>query len=614
MPYGYMGKRLNVDLSRKEMREEALDENLCRQFLGGFGLGARVLFSEQDGGVDPFGPDNILGFLTGPFTGTQAIAGTRFTIVGKSPLTGTWGDANCGGYFGASMKFAGYDAIFIKGISERPVYLFVDNGKAELRDASHLWGKDSNATERLLKAELGADAAVSCIGEAGEKLSLISGIMHDDGHAAGRSGLGAVMGSKKLKAVAVRGSMKVPVADEEKTKELRKKYLHQLTGEIEMERKYGTSFVVELCIASGNAPVKNWAGTVNDFPDAKSVGAESVANHTLKKHACWRCPVGCEALMKEGSGPYRYKAGGHRPEYETLAIFGPNLLNTNVESIIMANDICNRYGLDTISAGGTIAFAIECYENGIITKTDTDGLEMTWGNHEAIVAMTEKMGKREGFGDILADGVKVAADKIGKGAHEFAIHVQGSEAPAHNPIDAVHLATSYIADATPGRHTVGSEMMHPQGLIPEFDQHLFTGRAKARRIGYAFQNAMASAGVCLFVYIVLPHVNVLTEFLQSVTGWDVTNDEIIKTGERIANIRQAFTIREGVNPMNYKFPNRLLGIPPHTCGPLQGKTVDKDTLINEFLTEMDWDLSNAKPSKRKLIELGLDDVARLMHP
>ncbi len=611
MPGGYMGKILKVDLSRNELKDETLDEKLARQFIGGYGIGARRIFSEQKAGVEPLGPDNILGILTGPFTGTPAISGTRFTVVGKSPLTESWGDANCGGYFGAYLKFAGYDGVFFTGVAEKPVYLFIDNGRAELKDASHLWGKDTYQTEDALKSQLGRDVAVAGIGESGEKLCRIAGIIHDHGHAAARSGLGAVMGSKRLKAVAVKGKMKVPLADEAKARQLRKTYLGALRGPLDQLKKFGTTFVNISCIESGDSPVKNWGGVAAiDFPDAKPIGAEAVFTYRWKGTACYLCPIGCEAFMKEGSGEYKYQAGCHRPEYETTAMFGSDCLNSNIESIIKVNDICNRYGVDTISAGAIIAFAMECYEKGLINQRDTDGIELTWGNHKAIVAMMEKLAKREGFGDLLADGVKVAAEKIGRGADQYAIHIRGQEVPAHNPIASFCLATTYITNATPARHTQGSEEHHIDGLLPEFDKQSFSGRGQVYKRGSNFQHFLMSSGMCLFVYNALPHVDIVAEFMRAVTGWDVTIEELVITGERIGNIRQAFNIREGISPLPYQISGRLVGKPPLKAGPLAGVTVDEDTLVREYLAAMDWDQKTARPSDRKLKELGLEDVAR----
>jgi aldehyde:ferredoxin oxidoreductase len=613
-----MGKMLMVDLSRNELKDEALDEKLCRQFIGGYGVGARILFSRQKAGVDPLGPDNIFGILTGPFTGTPALSGTRYTVVGKSPLTGGWGDANSGGYFGARLKFAGYDAVFFTGISEKPVYLFINNGKAELRDAAHLWGKDTRQTEDILKAELGKDVEVACIGPSGENLSLISAVI-SRGRTAARSGLGAVMGAKRLKAVAVKGNMKVPLADEERASELRKKYLGELGGHIEWLKPFGTPFLVDIGVQSGDSPVRNWGGVgVIDFPDVKAIAKEAVIERREKRFACYLCPIGCGGQMKEGTGEYKYEAGVRTPEYETIAMFGTNCLNNNIESIIKAEDICDRYGVDTISAGATIAFAIECFENGLITPKNTDGIEMTWGNHKAIIAMMGKLAKREGFGAVLADGMKVAVEKIGRGTDKYAMHIQGQELPAHDPKHAFHYATGYRLDPTPARHFTGSELSmapaHPSGLLPRFDHKSFAGRGEVRKIGSNFHQAVVCAGMCLFVYWAFPSVEPIAEFMSAVTGWDVTNDELLKTGERISNLRQAFNIREGLNPLQFKVPDRVLGIPPKKEGPLAGITVDEKTLDGEYLAAMDWDLKTAKPSKKKLQELSLEDVAKALWP
>ncbi len=612
---GYTGKVLWVDLSRAKLEDEALDEGLCRQFIGGYGLGARILFSRQKAGVDPLGPDNILGFTTGMLTGTPSISASRYIVVGKSPLTGGWGDANSGGNFGPYLKFAGYDNIFFSGISEKPVYLFINNGQAELRDAAHLTGKDTFQTEDMLKGELGKDVEVACIGPAGEKVARIAAVMNNKGRAAGRSGLGAVMGSKKLKAIAVKGNMKIPMADGEKANELRKKYLKELSGHVDMLRDNGTPGIFIDCAESGDTPTKNWSGTATiDFPDYKDISGAPVLKRQEKRYACWRCPIGCGGHMREGRGEYKYEAGAHKPEYETLGMFGADCLNSSVESIIKLNDICNRYGVDTISAGATMAFAIECYERGIITKADTDGIEMTWGNHKSIVAMTEKMVRREGFGDVLADGVKVAAGRIGGDASSYAMHIQGQEIPAHDPKFGYHWATTYRMDATPARHTQGPGIPVPGMDLPEHDEKAFSGRAEAHKLGSDFCHVVSCTGTCIFGFWALPDVDAFIDFMNAVSGWDFSREEIFKTGERIANMRQAFNIREGLNPLKYKIPGRIYGHPAPKEGPLAGITVDEDTLYSEYLTAMDWDTGTTKPTKKKLVELGLEDVAKALWP
>ncbi len=603
MSGAYMGKILWVNLSTGEIKEEKLDEQLYRDFLGGYGLGAKILYDRQKGGVDPLGPDNILGLLTGPLTGTPAVSGVRYVAVAKSPITGGWGDANSGGYFGPYLKFAGYDGVFFEGISEKPVYLHIDNGKAELKDAGHLWGMDTYETEDALKEEYGKDTHVSCIGPAGEKCALISCIITKRGAAAGRSGLGAVMGSKKLKAVSVTGNMEVPITDKDRMNELRKEQTHSVLNPppgpmAEMNKlmpQYGTTSMTDRNAHSGDTPVKNWGGVgIRDLPDVDGLKKEAATHNRMKAEPCWRCPISCQASLSAGEGEYKYPEGTRRIEYETQGAFGALCLNSNTESLNMCNHLCNSYGIDTISGGCVIAFAIECYENGIITKEDTDGIELTWGNHQAIVAMTEKMCKREGLGDILADGVKVAAEKLGKGADEYAVHIGGQELGMHDPklIGFGNFAAArYQMDATPGRHTAG------------FGPDSFRGH---------ITNA---AGLCMFASFGPPGgTNFVLENINAATGWNLTQEELTKIGERIANIRHVFNLREGINPLDLEVHGRIVGTPPLEEGPLAGVTADVKAQNYWCLGALDWDMKTTKPSKNKLLELGLNDVAEELWP
>ncbi|MCX7912543.1 MAG: aldehyde ferredoxin oxidoreductase family protein [Dehalococcoidales bacterium] len=615
MGHGYMGKMLWVDLSKRKITEEPIDEKTMRNFLGGYGLGARVLFSRQKGGVDPLGPEATLGFVTGILTGTDALGGSRYVVVGKSPLTGGWGDANSGGNFGPYLKFAGYDAVFFTGIADKPVYLLIDNGKAELKDASNLWGKDTFETQDILRAAHGKDLEVACVGPSGEKKCLIAAVMNNKGRAAGRSGLGAVMGSKNLKAVAVRGNMKIPVADEKKSAEMRKRHLASMGPRVSFMRDFGTSGLFSMSCESDDAPCKNWAGTaVVDFTTYKKLSGEEVLKKRQRGWGCWHCPVACGGIMKpNASGEFTYSEEAHKPEYETLAMFGSNLLNDDLDSIIKLNDICNRYGLDTISAGAVIAFVLECYENGILTKKDTDGLEMKWGNAKAIVAMTEKLAKREGFGNIIADGVKKAAERIGKGSEKYAMHIAGQEVPAHDPRGGIMFAIGYGASPTPGRHTQGGEGPFPPGALPDFDRMSLKGRGKPHMVGVALTQVYNAAGVCMIVIgDAYGHFDHLIEALQTITGWDLTRDELIKTGIRIETMRQAFNVREGLTSP-WKFPDRMLGIPPKQVGPRKGITLNPDELFTEYYQVIGWDPKTGKPSKQTLLELGLDDVAKALY-
>ncbi len=599
MAGGYIGKLLFVDLSTGKIKEETPEEDICRDFIGGYGLGARILYSRQKAGVDALGPENTLGILTGPLTGTPTPLGCRYVVIGKSPLTGGWGDANCGGYFGPHMKFAGYDGVFLTGIAPKPVYLLIDNGKAQLREASHLWGKDIYETENTLQSEHGKTARVISIGTAGEKQSLVACIITEKGSAAGRSGLGAVMGSKKLKAVVVKGEGKVPLADAAAVDKVRKDYLtilNKTPARIGLH-EFGTPGHTDNSAHSGDTPVKNWGGVgVIDLPDVSGLKGEMFNANLASRHGCWQCPVVCRGTLNEGQGEYKYPAGTIRPEYETAASFGAMCLNTNTEAIAMVNHICNSYGVDTISTGTIISFAMELYENGIITKKDTDGIELKWGDHHAMVAMTEKLAKREGFGAVLADGVKKAAERIGKGAGEFAVHAGGQEVGMHDPrfdfpgFAGMPTAARYQMDATPGRHTAG------------FGPSNF---------GWLVINA---TGLCLHIDTMVDGTQYAADFLAPVTGWQRSLEEVLKCGERIGAIRHIFTLREGDNPLERKVHGRIIGEPPQTEGPLAGVTADLKEQVYWNLGALDWDRVSTKPSPKKLIELGLNDVAEELWP
>ncbi len=595
---GYMGKILWVNLSTGEIKVETPDDSLYKDYIGGYGIGVKMLYDRMKPGADPLGPENILGLITGPLTGTPIPAGARYAAVGKSPLTGGWGDANSGGYFGPYLKFSGYDGVFFTGISKKPVYLLIDEGKAELKDASHLWGKSAYETEETLEAQYGKQSRVVCIGPAGEKKSLIASIMTDKGSAAGRSGLGAVMGSKKLKAVVARGTMPVNVADKAAAERLRKEHIQSLKmpgfGGIDSLHRFGTSAMTDQSAHSGDTPVRNWGGVgVKDLPDVTGLKAEVLETYVKKLGGCWHCPVACKAVLKEGTGEYKYPEGIRRPEYETQGSFGALCGNSDTESINMINYICNGYGLDTISAGTVMAFAIECYENGIINKKDTGGIELKWGNHKALVAMTEKMAKREGIGDKLADGVKVAAQKIGKGAEKYAVHVGGQEVGMHDPKLAFmgeFAAARYQMDATPGRHT--------QGFGPgSFSGHIVN-----------------ASGLCMIGFGFGGGPQKLTDFYNAVTGLNFSIADILKAGERIAVLRHLFNLREGICELDWKPHPRIIGDPPQKEGPLAGVTADIEHQIYWCLGALDWNKNSTKPSKQKLIELGLKDIAEELWP
>ena len=486
--------------------------------------------------------------------------------------------------------------MFFTGISPKPVYVLIVNGQVQIKDAQHLWGKDTYETEDMLMAEYGKRSRVLCIGSAGEKLSLISGIVTDHGSLAARSGLGAVMGSKKLKAVVALGNLEIPVFDQAAVQAFRMERLKAWQApmadgipDIVKAHKYGTSFTAYNAVHSGDSPVKNWGGIgVIDLPDRSPFHHDNIMTLVEeRRHGCWHCPKTCKGICKAGEREYKYAAGNRRPEYETIAAFGSNCANNNIDSIAMASDICNRAGLDSISGGSTIAFAMELYENGILTKEDTDGIELKWGNHRAMVAMIRKLVNREGIGDILADGVRIAAENIGKGSEKFAVHVGGQEPGMHNPKIArgsgfPMAAARFQMEATPGHHMLN------------FGPYVFP------------RHLINVAGVCFFTAWPPGAVG---KALNAVTGWNYSVEEFLKAGERITNIRHVFNLREGtIESQRFVHP-RIVGKPPHTIGPLAGVTADIEAQVLWCLGALDWDRVTTIPSRAKLLSLGLDDLA-----
>lgn len=612
---GYMRKFLWVNLSDGALREETPDESLLVNFIGGYGVAARVLYNRIPPKVDPLGPENILGFITGPLTGTVAPTGTRWTVVAKSPLTNGWGDANGSGFFGVALKGSGFDAVFFTGVADHPVYLYLEDGLAELRDASSLWGMDTYQIEDWVKTNLGKDVEAACIGPAGERQSLISGIVHTKGRVAARSGLGAVMGSKHVKMVAARGTKQVPLFDPEQVKALNRKYVKEITsgvGSALFYRVTGTPGYIAPGAQNGDSPTRNWGASTDAFNDARSLEFQEIVKYRVKRHSCWRCPVSCWGVSRADYAGQVVEA--HQVEYESAAAFGTMTMNNDYPSLLKANEICNRYGLDTISAGSCVAFAFECYEHGLISKKDTGGIELKWGDHRAMNAMLEKLARREDFGDVLAIGVKRAAEKLGPAAVPYAIHCGGQELPMHDPRYEPGMGVIYQMDATPGRHTQACQYFVAPGFPtgrPEFGvkREIQEGRGRWVKEASCLNHVMNVSGVCLFGYL-STHVTFIPEFISAVTGTSFTVTEMLLTGERIANIRQAFNVREGLNPVTEPIPERAFGRPPLPDGPTAGITVQIEAMAQEYLEEMGWTQDAAVPRAEILERLGLSDIAK----
>jgi len=651
---------LEVDLSTKEIKKTKVPDEIYYNVLSGKGLGAWYCLKHIPAGADPLGPDNILGFTSGALTGTGALLCGRWTVVGKSPLTGGWGDANCGGFFSPAIKQCGVDAIFFRGISETPVYLFMDGKACELRDASAYWGLDATEAEQRLTEDntVKKKPRVAVIGQAGERLSRIAGICNDGGRIAARSGLGAVMGSKRLKAVVLAGSLPIRCAAPEQVKELSRAlgrkikkapsmgFLkgHMLTSvgqfmglpisfpmdgfmSVMLLKKWGTSMNQPLGIVSGDSPLKNWSGGPRDVRGAiREYNPDKALSIQTAKYHCYACPLGCGGILDT-----RGVNGGafdetHKPEYETINQFGPLLKNRSYDSIYYINELLNRAGMDSISAGATVAFAIEAFEAGILTKEDTGGLELTWGNTEAIIALVKQMIAREGFGDVLADGSRIAAQRIGKGSEAFAMQTGGSELPAHDPKTDACLGVHYAAEPAPGKHTVATDLMY--NAMSLCDVCSWAPPAKLRLMKETFKPTETAAlstaanicytmvvdgaGGCYYGEMMGVHTFKLIPYLNAASGWDRTGDDYMEVGKRIQAMRQMFNIKHGIDPQAVRLPGRVLGYPPLKKGPLKGvQAPHADEQIRMHWEALGWDRETGAPTQETVDALGINALLEM---
>ena len=652
MAGGYIGKYAVVDLSSGSTETVGLSDDFYQKFLGGYGLGAAVISERQRAGIDPLSPEAHLGFCSGLLTGTGAPFSGRFMVVGKSPLTRGWGDANCGGHLSREMKRAGFDAVFFTGRADRPVWVNIEDRGIEIKEAASLWGGNTVETEGKIKSELGnKKARVATIGVSGEKLSLISGVVTEGGRIAARSGLGAVMGSKNLKAVAFSGSGEIPVAGSQAIKDLNAAYMSDFKKDIrlmdkisirfldvvskiisktgirfpaepatlrEILSRWGTCGLTVYSALVGDMPIRNWdgAGYVDyTYEMADRVSGENVIRQQKRKYACQGCPLGCGGIIDITSGRYRGSTG-HKPEYETLAAFGGLIMHNNLEAIIELNEMCNRAGLDTISAGGTIAFAIECFEKGILDQNATDGLGLGWGKTDEIIKLTEMIIERQGIGDVLADGVRAASHKIGNGADAFAVHAGGQELPMHDTrFDPGH-AISYQCEPTPGRHTIAgyqeADLRSGIKLFPQVRQMVKqAGDKDSKKVALLtgtgiYGQLINCTGLCLLAVDSMDYP--IIDYLNAATGWDLSADEYFKTGRRIQALRKAFNIREGLKPEDTKLHHRALGRPAQTAGPLKGKSVDIESLEAIYYRNLGFDKATGGPTPQTLQELEIEEL------
>lgn len=611
--YGYMGKLLFIDLTTGKIEVEPLKEEDALNFLGGPGLGAKILYERMPAHADVFGEDSMLGFVSGPLNNTKALFGGRYTVVSKSPVTGGWNDANSGGFFGERLRKSGYDAIFVSGISPKPVYILVDDGEVHIEDAANLWGMKTGECEAWLKEKYGKNAGVAQIGPAGEHLSFMAAIMNDEHRAAARGGSGAVMGSKKLKAVVVRGSGKTPVADPAKLSKVQWELICKEVKLFINDPKvydfffYGTGGTFEDSVSTGDTGVKNWTATnlIYTREDAEKQSSHGLRKYNKKKFHCSSCHVGCSYYMDVDTKSWgRLKTT--RPEYETMGAFGPLMLNKDVESVCKANQLCTDYGFDTISTGSTIAWAMECYENGLISHEDLNGVHLTWGNGDAIVEVLTQMGEGQTeMGKALSMGSRKAAELLGRG-EEFLVVANGIEQPQHDARYLYGLGRTYMADPTPGRHVKAA--IGAVTTTDDFDPDTSlrdTGEEDAAAI--VETEIMNASGACAFGYD-NGDPDAIFRSMEAIMGHYYDSEEKRKLGLRLFTMRQAFNLREGIRRSQFTISKRMTTPPFNEA--LGNKTLKFDLMIDSLYDTLGWDREGV-PTKAALQELGgLDLVLR----
>mgnify|MGYP001051685533 FL=1 len=595
-----------VHLASGTSEDLLLPGEVVRKYIGGSGLGTYLLFRYGSPAADPLSPDNPLIFMNGPFQGTGIPTSGRHQVISKSPLTGAFGESDCGGTFGFHLKRAGYDGLVFLGRSSSPVYAAVIDGRVEIRDGTSLWGKDTFETEEALFSAEGKPAGVACIGPAGERMVLLANIMHDgrNARAAGRGGLGAVMGSKNLKAVVARGKEKTVMADEKKVREKSAEKAKFYMEKLPAMTRFGTAGGVALAEQNGDLPLKNWS--MGSWPEeVKSITGEAMADTILTGNwGCMACPIKCgREVAFDG-------ISGAGPEYETIGMLGSNCLINDLKAIGRGNDLCNRMGIDTISGGSAVAFSMELYERGIIDER-TVGYPLQWGDGEAMVRLLTDISEKRGFGVVLAEGTRKAAEKIGKGEEKYAIHSKGMDFPAHDPRCYKSLAAGYATSNRGACHLSGfsysfeRSMTYPElGVDAVLDRTVDEGKGK---VNVGFQNLMGvldSLKMCKFPFAATRLEDLLV-WINGVTGWDMACGELMEAGERIFNLKKLFNLACGLTGRDDALPERILR-EPRGSGGSADTLPDLESQLREYYVERGW-TEEGIPLPEKIASLGLEE-------
>lgn len=627
MAFGYNGKILKVNLNDLTFSVETKDEYFYRTFMGGSATASFFLLTEMEKGVDALGPDNVLVVTTSVLTGTPLPGANRYTVAAKSPLTDGFGESEAGGYFSVELKKAGFDAIVIKGQASKPVYLWLSGGKVEFEDAAHLWGHDTGYAQDKIREELNdKKIQMISIGQAGENQVRYASVIQNLRHANGRTGMGAVFGSKNLKAIAARGKDSLEFDDMEGLKRLTAYFVENMKDHpiCEILKQGGTfEWDLEDLNADGVLPTKNFHG--GSFDQVEKISYEELKNTVRSgRNTCYACPIRCKQVCSGGKYEIDPRFGG--PEYETVGSFGSNILNEDVEVIAKAHELCNKYSLDTIETGMCISFAMECFENGILSKEDTDGLELNFGNGEATLKMIDKIAFKEGFGAVLAEGSWRAARKIGKGAERFVMTVKKQSFAMHEPRGKNNIALAYATSPTGADHLEAAhDMPFEEGrwAIPDLYPLGILKGVPARDLSpakvswfvynqhvYSFLNSLS---LCFFTAgpARLFRLNHVVEMVRCATGWETSLFEIMLLGERTTTLARLVNTREDFDRKDDELPDRLFE--PLETGSLTGVNLDREQFaeaLDTYYEMMGWDIENGIPRKAKLYHLNIADLSQ----
>jgi aldehyde:ferredoxin oxidoreductase len=606
---GYHGRFLEVNLEEGSFRDLELEEDFCRKFIGGATMAAAFLWQRLDRPVDALSPQSPLIMATGPLTASPIPMVSRYAVCGISPLTGLWGEATSGGTFPFRLKESGWDGLVITGRASGPVYLFLNRGRAEIRDASRLWGKDTYETQRAIKDELGQDdVSIACIGQGGERLVRYASVINDRGRAAGRCGMGALMGSKNLKAVVAAGDMRPELADPKAAAQMASQSVKQIRGHLVSIafREYGTLMYMDMGMTLGDTPAKYFTKSV--FPASSVTGQALRQRYRVRNYSCRGCPIGCGREIKSFSG----ETDVDGPEYETVAAFGPLCMNMDLDSIIRANHLCNSHGIDTISAGVCIAYAFYLFQEGALDAKKV-GFDLRWGDGEAVVKLTEMICRREGIGDLLSRGVLAMARELGRPEGEAA-QVKGLEMPMHDGRAFHGLAVSYATGPRGACHLKGDYYsVDLGGMVPEYmilpgERMSSWGKGEPAAKYQSLKDLYDALTLCKFAPFSPTQI---CEMLKSVTGWSVDPQELLRAGDRSVNIKRALSIVLGLRREQDSLPEICLK--PLDEGPTAGLSPDMNGMLAEYYRYRDWDWDTGWPSREKLLELGLEEVAKTLY-